>query len=233
MERSRPEWPGAKIEGPGLPMNEEGAEFFRLALKEGIAIRYDPESGRELPQAAKSFSVQSQMTIAIHVNIGKPWLLGIHHCAQPHVYTEEEEVIFNDISRRISCALSGLLTTSALKKSEESLSEAQRLTRIGSWDLDLVNNKIIWSDEVYRIFGLDKSEFGASYNHFLEMVHPDDRDIVNSAYINSVRTKTPYDLVHRLLLKDGTIKYVHARCQTFYDSDGNSSRSIGTFQDIT
>lgn len=233
MERSRPEWPGAKIEGPGLPMNEEGAEFFRLALEECVAIRYDPESGRELPEAAKNFSVQSQMTIAIHVNIGKPWLLGIHHCAQPHVYTEDEEVIFNDISKRISCALNSLLADSALKKSEESLAEAQRMTKIGSWDLDLINNKIDWSDEVYRIFDLDKREFGASYNHFLEMVHPDDRDFVNSAYIDSVRNKTSYDLVHRLQLKDGTIKYVHARCETFYDSDGNSLRSIGTFQDIT
>ena len=233
MERTRPEWPGARIDGPALPMNEEGAEFFRLALNEGVAIRYDPESGRKLPEAAKMFSVQSQMTIAIHVKTGKPWLLGIHHCAQAHVYTKDEELIFNDISRRISCALSSLLAISALKMSEESLSEAQRLAKIGSWDLDLINNKVVWSDEVYRIFGLDKREFGATYNHFLDVVHPEDRDLVNSAYIDSVRNKTPYDLVHRLLLKDGTIKYVHARCETFYDSDGNSLRSIGTTQDIT
>ena len=64
-------------------------------------------------------------------------------------------------------------------------------------------------------------------------MHPDDRGLVNSAYLESVENKIPYDLVHRLLLKDGTLKYVHAKCKTFCDSDGNSLRSIGTTQDIT
>ena len=233
IERTRPEWLGAKADRVDIPMNEEASEFFKAALEERAVIRYDPESGRELPSEVRNFSVQAQMVIAIHVKLGKPWLLGIHHCAQAHVFTQDEERILNDISIRITDALSSLLTVSALQKSEESLSEAQRLAKIGSWDLDLINNKLVWSDEVYRIFGLDKSEFGASYIHFLEVVHPDDRDFVNKAYIDSVRNKIPYDLVHRLLLKDGTIKYVHARGETFYDSDGNSLRSIGTTQGIT
>ena len=233
IERTRPEWPGAKVDGIFIPMDEGVAELFSLALKEDVAVRYDLESGRELPKAAKSFSVQSQMTIVIHAKIGKPWLLGIHHCAQPHVYTQDEERIFNDISRIISDALSSLLFVSELQKSEESLNEAQCLSKLGSWDLDLINNEVVWSDEVYRIFGLERNEFGASYNDFLEVVHPDDRNIVNSAYLESVENRIPYDLVHRLLLKDGTLKYVHAKCKTFYDSDGNSMRSIGTIQDIT
>lgn len=134
--------------------------------------------------------------------------------------------IFQDITERKQ-------TEIALQLSETRLVEAQSISKLGSWNLDLINNKVIWSDEVYRIFGLEHDEFGASYEAFLEVVHPDDRDLVNTAYTESVKNKTPYDLVHRLLLKDGTLKYVNAKCQTYYDADGTPLRSIGTTQDIT
>ncbi len=120
-----------------------------------------------------------------------------------------------------------------LRKSEQRLANGQRLSRLGSWELDLVDNKLIWTDEVYRIFGLQRDEFDASYEAFLEVVHPDDRDLVSSAYRQSLKNKMPYDLVHRLLLKDGTMKYVNEKCETFYDVDGTAVRSIGTVQDIT
>jgi len=120
----------------------------------------------------------------------------------------------------------------ALRKSEDSLAEAQRIAHIGSWELDIVSNTLTWSDEVYRMFGLEPQQFEATYEAFLDNIHPDDREMVNKAYTESVTNKTPYSIVHRLLLKDGTVKYVNERCETFYD-DGKPIRSIGTVQDIT
>jgi two-component system sensor histidine kinase/response regulator len=99
--------------------------------------------------------------------------------------------------------------------------------------LDLVTDELIWSDEVYRIFGLKPQQFGATYEAFLENIHPDDREMVNRAYTDSVKNKTPYDIVHRLLLKDGTVKYVNEKCETFYDGEGKPLRSLGTVQDVT
>ena len=121
----------------------------------------------------------------------------------------------------------------ALRESEARLNEAQRITQIGSWGLDLLENTLNWSDEVYRIFDLEPQQFGATYEAFLDNIHPDDREFVNNAYTESVRNKMLYDIVHRLLLKDGTIKYVNERCETFYDDVGKAVRSIGTIQDIT
>lgn len=121
----------------------------------------------------------------------------------------------------------------ALLNSVNSLNEAQRIARLGDWELDLAGNRLIWSDEIYRIFEIDRHEFGASYEAFLNAVHPDDREFVNRAYTDSVRSRKPYDIVHRLLMKDGRIKYVNERCETFYDAEGNPLRSIGTVHDIT
>ena len=116
---------------------------------------------------------------------------------------------------------------------EDRFNESQRIAKIGSWELDLISNTLYWSDEVYRMFGLKPQQFGATYEAFLDNIHPDDRDFVNAAYTESLKTKQPYNIVHRLLLKDGTIKYVNEYCKTFFDDKDKAVRSIGTVQDIT
>ncbi|MBF0500658.1 MAG: PAS domain-containing protein [Candidatus Riflebacteria bacterium] len=120
-----------------------------------------------------------------------------------------------------------------LRESESRLKEAQSLAHLGHWDLDLRGNRLSWSDEVYRIFGLAPQEFGATYEAFLEKVYPDDRDFVNKAYSDSVKDKSSYDIEHRVKLKNGDVKYVNERCCTQYDESGNPLRSIGTVLDIT
>ena len=119
------------------------------------------------------------------------------------------------------------------RRSEKSLNEAQKLARIGSWDLNLITNHLEWSDVIYQIFEIDPSTFKASYEDFLDAIHPDDRERVNLAYTTSVKTKTPYQIEHRLLMSDGRIKYVLEQCETKYDSHGNPLSSLGTVQDIT
>ncbi|MBI5659077.1 MAG: EAL domain-containing protein [Nitrosomonadales bacterium] len=113
------------------------------------------------------------------------------------------------------------------------LDEAQRLAQVGSWDLDLAGGNLLWSDEIFRIFEIDKAKFGATYEAFLNTIHPDDRELVNKAYTTSVANRTPYEIAHRLLMRDGRIKWVNERCETYYDHDGKPCRSAGTVQDIT
>jgi len=110
--------------------------------------------------------------------------------------------------------------------------EAQRIAHLGHWELDLIKNTTLSSDEQYRIMGLDPGRI-ITYEIFVEAVHPDDREFVNKAYTESVKSRTPYDIEHRLLMQDGSIKWVHERCKTFYSEDGKPLRSIGTTLDIT
>jgi PAS domain S-box-containing protein len=121
----------------------------------------------------------------------------------------------------------------ALRASEERLNEAQRIARLGSWELDLVTNALTWSDEIFRIFEIDPAQFGASYEAFLAAVHPDDRAAVDRAYTTSVETRTPYEITHRMLMADGRVKYVQERCETVYGPGGEPVRSLGTVQDIS
>lgn len=134
--------------------------------------------------------------------------------------------VFEDITKK-------KLAEEKLKKSETILRESQRIAQVGSWELNLIINELIWSDEIFRIFEIDPKQFKATYEAFLDAIHPDDREAVNNAYISSVKNRTPYEIVHRLLLKNGTVKFVHERCETIYNEAYIPLRSLGTVQDIT
>ncbi len=135
-------------------------------------------------------------------------------------------LVFRDIGARKAAE-------DALRASERRLKESQRIARLGTWELDLTRNVLTWSEEIYRIFELDPARFGASYEAFLDAIHPDDREMVARVYAESVKNRNEYDIVHRLLMKDGRIKYVREQCRTRYDAQGKPLQSLGTVQDVT
>ncbi|HEX8617454.1 MAG TPA: PAS domain-containing protein, partial [Thermoanaerobaculia bacterium] len=113
------------------------------------------------------------------------------------------------------------------------LAQAQSVAKLGSWVFDHDASTIEWSDETYRIFGMQPEARLVAYSEFLERVHPDDIPGFEAAFERSVATRTPYLYDHRLLLGDGTIRWVQERCESEYADDGRLLRSIGTVQDIT
>lgn len=123
----------------------------------------------------------------------------------------------------------------ALSRNEEILRQAQEIAHLGSWELDLVANRLVWSDEVYRIFGLQVEEFGGNHEAFVAAVHPEDRAAVSKAYFDSIKNGLDsYEVVHRVVRKNtGEIRYVHERCRHFRDAAGSVVRSVGMVHDIT
>jgi PAS domain S-box-containing protein len=123
----------------------------------------------------------------------------------------------------------------ALRESETRLNRAQEIAHLGSWELDLTNNRLTWSDEVYRIFGLVPREFAATYEAFLAAVHPEDREGVDAAYAGSLRAnKDSYEIEHRVVRKsDGQTRLVHEKCEHVRDAAGRIVRSVGMVHDVT
>lgn len=121
----------------------------------------------------------------------------------------------------------------SLREYALNLKEAQSIARMGRWELDLLNNHLEWSDTVYEIFEIDPNKLDTSYETFLDTVHPDDREYVDKSYTESVRNKSRYEIEHRLLMKDGRIKWMYEICRTDYDLSGQATRSVGIVQDVT
>lgn len=134
---------------------------------------------------------------------------------------------FNDMAHQIKTR------TAALEKSESRLIEAQRIAHIGNWEWDIVKNELYWSDEIYHIFGLTPREFDATYEAFLHRVHPQDRRFVVRSVRDALLEKKFYDIEHRILLKDGTVRVVHEKAVVTFDDTGKGIRMVGTAQDIT
>ncbi|WP_048198301.1 PocR ligand-binding domain-containing protein [Methanocella arvoryzae] len=127
------------------------------------------------------------------------------------------------------------LTEEALRENETRLQKAQEIAHLGSWELDIRSGSLTWSDEVYRIFGLQPQQFTATYQAFLDMVHPDDREAVDTAFTTSVREgRDTYEIVHRVVRKPtGEIRFVHEKCEHYRDASGQIVRSVGMIHDIT
>lgn len=113
------------------------------------------------------------------------------------------------------------------------LQEAQRIAHLGGWELNLDTKRMLWTDEVFRIFEIDPASFNPSFEVFINTTHPEDRSLLDMAYIKSITNREPYSIEYRLLFPDGRIKYLHGRGETVYDSEGRAMRSTGTVQDIT
>ncbi|OGV64413.1 MAG: hypothetical protein A3K19_09640 [Lentisphaerae bacterium RIFOXYB12_FULL_65_16] len=123
----------------------------------------------------------------------------------------------------------------ALRERDQLLQRSQAIAHLGSWELDLLKDRLFWSDEVYRIFGLQPQEFSATYEAFIEAIHPDDRAAVDAAYSSSLREgRDTYEIEHRVVRKTtGEVRIVHEKCTHVRDAAGRIVRSIGMVHDIT
>jgi len=123
--------------------------------------------------------------------------------------------------------------TKDLLNEQLKLSEAQQLSHIGSWEWDIEQNKIIWSDELYRIFGLIPHNPNISYEKIFEMIHPADREFVQRKVAEAKIKHEPLSFNFRIVLSDKSIKTVRARFKIIVNEEGNARKIMGTIQDIT
>ncbi len=147
-------------------------------------------------------------------------------------YLTKDELSSDVLDRSLHNVMERRRAKEAIRKSEASLSEAQRLARIGNWDWDIVNDQVTWSDEIYRIFGLEPQETEASYENFLSIVHPEDREMIANSIANALNKEKLFNVEHKILLPDKSERFVYERGEVYFD-DGKAVRMVGTVQDIT
>ena len=121
----------------------------------------------------------------------------------------------------------------SLRRATEQFIEAQRVSGVGHWDYDIENDDLVWSDEVYRIVGVDPDEFEHSHDGFFAFVHPDDRDRLNYERSRALAGVEPLDAVHRIIRPSGEIRWVHERGALADAPGGTPGHIMGTVHDIT
>src|SRR5262249_35890408 len=133
-------------------------------------------------------------------------------------------------------AVSLLVLGAALSEGEEankSLAEAQKLAHIGSWEWEIATNRITWSRELYRLFGIDPRSGPMTVSTFLARIHPSDREAVRAEIDGALADRKPFEIVHRIVLDDGSKRAIHGRGRVIVDASGAPLRMVGTAQDVT
>ncbi len=121
----------------------------------------------------------------------------------------------------------------ALAASERHLVAAQRISHVGSYDFELATNTNTWSDELYRIYGREPQSFNASYEKFMEMLYPADREHVAAIHQQSLQTLEPYEMEERIVWPDGQVRTLASWGEVVTDDDGNPTRMVGICWDIS
>lgn len=120
-----------------------------------------------------------------------------------------------------------------LKEKTEKLGNAEKLAKLGYWEVDLRDPKFFWSDEVYRIWGRKKEDFQVDPEVFEQTIHPDDLEQFKKVQVEAIKGIRDLDNEHRILLPNGEIKWVYENGKVIRDEHGQALRFEGSVQDIT
>jgi len=170
-------------------------------------------------------SIRKSLAETLNVAVRQAKLEGINETIEKTV-TERTSELTREINER-------RLAEENLKQSEAQLAKAQHIARLGSWEWDIVHDRVTWSDETRRLYGFSEQDLGADMSRTLERIHHEDRAKVRLALDEALRSGGPYVCDHRALLPDGTICFMHGLGEVVMDENGKAIKIIGTTQDIT
>ena len=234
IERTRAEYPGITDPGEMVPMDSNGARYLRTALTAPGAVSYYPGSVHSLPEEVlEARGIRSQMVIALHPKIGKPWLFGLHQCDDPRIWTAEEESLFEKIAQRLTDSLTSLLMYRDLRKSEEFLNSivenipdtilvkdakelrVLRINRAGAKLVGLPQEELI-----------GKNIFDISPKELADLDAASDREIIDG--------KVPVDILEESILNTkGEQRTIHSKKIPILDETGNAQHLLVIAEDIT
>ena len=237
------------FEGSGETKNYKGvpviASFKRLPETGWILASHYPTEEAFLPIGRFRTAYLSGVSLALLLGILGAWRLAnsitgnltkpidaVRRIDPQHLEAAPPIAITgNDETATLADSFNGLIKQAGTMQLQ--LTQAQELTRTGSWEYDHYTDTLSWSAETYRIFEQEPEQFQPTIEAFYALLPNDERESARFSYTQSLTNRIPYNLSHRLVLPDGRTKHLFEQCQTTFATDGKPQRSIGIVQDVT
>lgn len=233
IESTVPEYPGAFAIDAEIPFDPIVQEICQSSLEQTDPVTYGPD--RPIPGNPawqRDFSIQSQMTTALRPKIGKPWMLGVHQCSYPRIWTLNERKLFKDLSRKIADALDNLVLYRNLRRSEEQYRSVVENVKEVIFQADTGGRFQFLNPAWGKMTGVSiEASLGTP---FWEYVHPSDKRKNKEAfYALMAQKKESIRYETRYRTKNGKIRWIEAYIQTARDAKGTVTGIFGTLFDIT
>jgi PAS domain S-box-containing protein len=222
------------LQGRYIMMNSVGTNYLNIPLKEVIGKTnselFPPETAHKITENNQTVITSGKTMEFVEPLIINGNVFTFFSRKAPYRDSKGKIIGVVGITRDIT---ESKKMEEKLRKSEENLNHAQKITHIGSWEWDVVKNETICSDEHYRIHGLEPQQYPLVYEKFLELVHADDREFVIKSITGALYEGKTYSIDFRIVRPDGSERIVHSEAEVKFDETGKPLRMIGTEQDIT
>ncbi|HZR46708.1 MAG TPA: PAS domain S-box protein, partial [Candidatus Manganitrophaceae bacterium] len=233
VESTVPEYPGAFARNVELPFDPVVREVCLNSLEQAEPVVYGPD--RPIPgnpSWQKDFSIQSQMSTALKPQIGKPWMLGLHQCSFPRIWTANERRLFKDLSRKISDALNNLILYRNLRRSEEQYRSVVENVKEVIFQADAAGRFQFLNPAWETMTGYPVDASVGAF--FWEYVHPDHRNQSREILLSLIeRKKESARYETRYRTRGGGVRWIEAYLQPARDAEGSLTGIFGTLNDIT
>ena len=237
MGRTRPEYPGAHDQGLEVPMDQEVLKMFRTVRAADGPVPFGPATEHPLPKRSREqLGIRSMLSMALHPTPDKPYMFALHQCSSPRIWTAEEKRLFQEVGRRLSDALRSHSAYRELRESEnryrriiEGLTDYQYSVRIENGRAAETTQ----SPACGTVTGYTPEEFAADPFLWFRMVAPEDRELVQERVQQILAGGDIPPLEHRILRKDGAVRWVCDTTILLKDAFGKLLSYDGVIKDIT
>jgi two-component system NtrC family sensor kinase len=220
-----------------LPIPEDSdSELAKLvhrrSLGEVIHVNRSHSTG-DVRRLFDEHATCSMLSVPIFVE-GSCWgSLGLDDCRRERVWDETEVDLLKTATALIAGAIERIRADERLRERDNLLVGAQRIAQVGSWVLDFDTNLVSWSEESWRIFGLEPGRGSWTHEENLARIHPEDRDRVAQMDERARETGEPFEIEYRILRPDGDVRILRERAEPARDAMGRPNRLIGVVHDVT
>lgn len=236
MERTRPEYPGILALGIEFPMMPENLRVFQVLRTTDGPVSFEPDELPLTEAIIEQYGIQSMLAMALYPKVGKPYMFGLHQCSYPRIWTIQEKRLLQEIGRRMTDALTGLLVHRELLESENRYRRITEGLMDYRYSVRVENGHPLetrQSPSCATVTGYTTEEFAADPYLWFRMIAPEDRELVQEHVRQILMGKDIPPIEHRICRKDGETRWVSDTVILFKDAAGNLLSYDGVIKDIT
>jgi len=238
----------ATAAGQVLMYNEAAAKMFPLEGSPRISPEWPARFGLYHPDGVTPYEADDlPLARAVRGERGRQHLMVVRNalvpqgrliqCSWQPIRNETGPqggmVIFTDVTELERLQAEQAAQFEQLRAAQAKLVEAQRLGRMGNWEMDLASGRLWWSEEVHELFGVARDDFDGTLNSFVQRVHPDDRSLLKPARDSTLRDGKVMNVEYRVVRPDGAIVWIHDIAQARRNDAGDPVWFGGVVQDVT